>query len=218
MGKKPEVLVKVPFASFLAYSSKGQSEESIASREMRDLVKHDRGRYIDIALKQVKTKEFRGFLGRRVWLVPAPGHLVGKGSATNLRICNVLVAERLGFRVVDCLKRTEEVAKSAFAKGLSDRTRVERHLDTMRCLRKSLEGAKSITVVDDFVTTGTSLSAFVSAVKHAAPDARVRAFALVRTVSFGDDVSSLVMPVIGRICSNGAGYSWLDLDNEELPF
>jgi orotate phosphoribosyltransferase-like protein len=64
-----------------------------------------------------------------------------------------------------------------------------------------------ITVVDDFVTKGSTLLAAASRVAEAFPETTVRTFALVRTMGFAPEIEGIVAPDAGTIALYfGEGY------------
>ena len=63
----------------------------------------------------------------------------------------------------------------------------------------TLVDPRNITIIDDVVTKGATLLAAASLLANAFPDARVRAFALVRTMGLVPDIERIVEPVVGRI-------------------
>jgi predicted amidophosphoribosyltransferase len=118
------------------------------------------------------------------------------------RICEELLAVRLGKEILSCLSRVKPVAKSAFA-APGERTSVQKHLESME-VERLLVAPGSITVIDDFVTKGATLIAAASLVKEAFPQAPVRVFALVRTMGLIPDVESIVAPCVGTIRLDGS--------------
>lgn len=57
----------------------------------------------------------------------------------------------------------------------------------------------SFCLVDDVVTKGSTLLAAASRLKETYPQAKVTAFALVRTLGFVDNIDAIVEPVVGTI-------------------
>jgi hypothetical protein len=111
----------------------------------------------------------------------------------------------MGARVLPCLERTVAVPKSAFAGPDAKRPLPDQHHQTMRVTRELLEKPARITVVDDFVTKGSTLLGAASLVKEAFCEAEVRGFALVRTMGLVREILHIVEPVRGRITFNGLG-------------
>ncbi len=203
MTKPPGLLSEVPFAAFLAYSPRGQSEISKKSRSVRDAVKRDAGTFLSLAAQRLKESVdeawLGAFLGPGVTLVPAPrsAPLVAGALWPASRVCEELVKLGLGREVLSCLERKEAVAKSAYA-GRGERPTVQRHLETIS-LEPALLAPGDITVVDDFITKGRTLLACASLVKAYFPEATVRVFALVRTMGLQPDVERIIDSCVGVV-------------------
>lgn len=197
------LLSEVRFASLLDYSPRGSAEQDKRSRTLRDQVKQDRGGVIALAAKRIQERwdelEFGDFLGTDTVLVPAPRSAPLKSNDAlwpARRICEELSRLLLGIEIFPCLERTEAVPKSAFA-AKGERTKAERHFETLRVNEKFLVSRYGhITVVDDFVTTGSMLLACASRLDQAYPDCKIVGFSLVRRV---DDVKELLNPCTGLI-------------------
>jgi len=106
----------------------------------------------------------------------------------------------LAHDVLPIISRMTAVPKSAFA-----RTNVRQHYESLSV--ESLTPAPTrIVLLDDVVTQGRTLLAVASRVADVYPNAEVRAFALVRTMSGGevDHIAglrpgTLVSPCVGAI-------------------
>jgi hypothetical protein len=206
--KPPNLLSEVDYGAFLVYSPRGRSEVSQTSRKARDAVKFDRpGSITRIVRRLVDVLPAGGleaFLGPQVALVPVPGHapLVSRDAlGVGRRICEELRMQGLGGAVFPCLERIAAVAKSAYARP-GERPSPRDHLRSM-ALEPSVVTHARITVVDDFVTRGSSLLAAASLVKAAFPEAEVLAFALIRTMGLVPEVEQIIDPCVGKIRLRG---------------
>jgi adenine/guanine phosphoribosyltransferase-like PRPP-binding protein len=56
-----------------------------------------------------------------------------------------------------------------------------------------------ITLIDDVVTKGRTLLAAASRVHEACPDSQIRAFALLRTLSYAPRIERILDPCVGEI-------------------
>src|ERR1700690_929770 len=94
------------------------------------------------------------------------------------------------------LKRIKAVNKAAFSQP-KDRPTIQQHIDSMRVESDLLSPSttKSIVVVDDFVTRGTSFVATIGMLREAFPRSSISAFAMVRTMSGeGVEVERIIEP------------------------
>ena len=73
---------------------------------------------------------------------------------------------------------------------------------TVRCPANAPAPAH-ITIVDDVVTKGATLLAAASLIKDRFPDSEVKAFAVVRTMGFIDDIERIKRPCTGTITLEG---------------
>lgn len=147
------------------------------------------------------------FFGDDVILVPAPrsSPLVPGALWPAAVIAQEMRRQGLARSVEPLLRRVTAVPKSSTARP-GERLSVQRHLETLAA-EPTLTGA-SITVMDDVITRGRMLYAAASRVQEAAPDAIVRTFAMVRTMSYMSDVERIVDPAVGELTSDG----WGDVD------
>ncbi len=198
-----QLLSEIRFASFLAYSPRGKSENDRKSREIRDGIKQDQRRLIELAAQRIEQRwdqlGFEAFLGPDVLLVPVPRSAPLSTPETlwpGRRICEELVARKLGKDILACLERHTPVPKAAFALP-GERTKAQRHSETMRVLPPLiLPEHRVLLAVDDFVTSGSMLLASASLLGAAFPGSTVLAFGLVRT---SETVAELIDPCVGRI-------------------
>lgn len=199
-----ELLTHVEFASFLVYAPRPSVECARNSLKVRNGVKFDTHGIIALAAKRIVERwdeDLLGsFLGPNVLLVPAPrsSPIVAGTLWPSARICDELVARNLGSEFRPLIRRELSIKKSATAER---RPTALQHIDTLRpAVETSDYSAESITIVDDIVTTGTTLLACASVISQALPNVPVRAFALVRTLSSPDThIGEFIDPCKGSI-------------------
>jgi hypothetical protein len=200
----------LPFATPFVYSTKGVSEVSKRSRELRDRIKKS-----DVQLFQqmavhieelVAQGKFPGFFGSDVTLVPLPGHapLAPGAVSTAERIAQALAARGLG-TVIPLLKRATRVTKSAWARG-PDRPRAKQHFETMTAER-SLIRPRRVVLIDDVVTRGATFLGAASRVQSEIADSEIKAFALMRAIT-DREIEAIRDPVVGSIELDEGGESW----------
>ena len=198
------MIASVRYAAAYAYSPRGQSEISVNSRRIRDLIKSaDPAALKSVAarvLESVQREIFPGFFGADVTLVPVPGRAPIKDQGTLWipeRICQALVAVGLGREVWPGLRRTHAVQKSAFATP-GARPEVQTHIDSLE-VTSGVPPTINLLLVDDFVTKGRTILAAATVLRTAFPEAQIQAFAVVRTMGLVTDVEKIRWPVEGEI-------------------
>jgi predicted amidophosphoribosyltransferase len=140
-----------------------------------------------------------GFFGAGDVLVPVPGckPKVRRARWAAADLAEALVQEGLGTRAWPGLRRVRAVCKSATAAPPA-RPTVALHYDSfwMEC---GIAAPASVMLIDDVITRGRTLLAAASRVHEAFPSARIRAFALVRTLGMIPGVDRLLDPCVGKI-------------------
>jgi hypothetical protein len=201
---------RLPFATPFVYSTKGVSDVSKKSRELRDQIKSNDVRLFQQIAEHIEqlvaSGEFPQFFGSDVVLIPVPGHapLAPGAVSTAERIATALAKRGLG-TVSPVLKRTTRVTKSAWARG-ADRPRALQHFDTIT-MEQSLIKPERIVLIDDFVTRGATFLGAGSRVQSEIADAEIKAFALVRSITDGE-IEAIREPAVGTIDLDDDGESW----------
>ena len=181
---------------------------SQVSRKVRDDVKSGRDRTLQLAieglLQRFEETGLSAVLGPDAILVPTPGSalLVEGGFWGPKWIAEGLVSAGLGSEVLPCLVRSTPVAKSAF-QAPGERPDAQRHFDTIEVSELPL-GGERITLVDDFVTKGSTLLGAAGRLATVLSSHTPRAFALVRTMGLRPDVERIVDPCVGTIRRHGS--------------
>jgi hypothetical protein len=221
----PDYPPALRFCSLLQYSSKGTSEYSKLSRIMRNGIKNDG--FIPIESRGVEHKQralewaaetldvmrheypFLQEAFDRSVVVPMPSSSLYKEGNLwcPLQICRCIADRGLSSRPVPLLRRIRPIPKAAFAASLSDRPKPQDHYESVRVEDDLLIGDPAhLTVVDDFITTGCSFVGVYPRLREAFPNSQIRFFALVRTISFRQDVSDVYSPIQGKIMFSGHGH------------
>jgi len=132
-------------------------------------------------------------------LVPVPGcapYIAGHVWAAE-HLAAALVNEGLGRATWSGLRRVRAVRKSATA-APGARPSVSLHYDSF-CIETPPIPPESIVLIDDVITKGRTLLAAASRVREAIPHAKIRAFALVRTMGMISGIQQLLDPCQGEI-------------------
>ena len=202
----------VRYAAAYAYSPRGQSEISVKSRKIRDLVKSaDPVALQSVSkrvLEMVEEGLFPGFFGPDVTLVPIPGRAPIRDQGTlwvSERICRALLQAGLGREVWPALKRAHAIQKSAFA-APGARPDLQTHIDSLQ-VASGFPPTGKLLLVDDFVTKGRTILAAATVVARSIPGVEIQAFAVVRTMGLIPDVEKTKWPVVGEIREEGGDAS-----------
>jgi hypothetical protein len=197
------------FVSLLQYAPRGTTPVSQASRTVTYKVKTDgfmgSTRVIAHAARRV-AEHLRSYpflqncFGSDVILVPIPRSSPRRTGFLwpAERICACLLAEGLGREILRCLERTRPVQRASVA-ATGQRPNPPDHYDSTRVRSpRPRVNSERITLVDDVITRGSSFVGIVPRIHEAYPDATVRCFALIRTMSTGD-VDTIFAPITGII-------------------
>lgn len=199
----PAIPSPLRFGSFLIYAPNGKTPNALRSKNVVRKVKNDKGNTIagtvDQLRKQFQGSVLQGLLGPNVALVPTPrSYPIREGALWPAkRVCEELVRVGLGSEVVPCLSRVKIVQKSAVAPA-GARPKVAEHV-------ASIEGSpmlrrfSRLVVVDEVVTSGSTLLASAAHLRQLFPEAEISAFSLIRTMSNLEDLETMYVPAVGEI-------------------
>ena len=215
MPSEPKLPSEVEFASFLVYNPRAAqfpSEVSARSRRVCSAVKRDtlpwcQKHQVAERLKLEFGEELRArFLPETATLVPMPGHAPmkdGRNSHWPSRdLCAEFVRVGLGARWLPLLSRTVSVPKAAFSLP-GERPAALTHFESLEAAQ-DLTAGSTLTVVDDVITRGATMVAAVARLKEAYPNATIRGFALIRTMS-AEPILAVKAPCGGVVRLLGEG-------------
>ncbi len=195
----------VAFASCYVYSPGGVCAVSARSRSLCALVKTAAPEFTAVCVRRVvaqmnATSILATFFDPDDVLVPVPASEPRRAAESPAeRLADALVSQGLATRVWTGLSRTRAIPKSAIS-APGRRPTVTAHYDSLGVARgASLPDDARLLLVDDVVTRGRTLFAAAIRLHEAFPRARVRAFALVRTLGFVHELERLLDPCVGRI-------------------
>ncbi len=213
--KTPHCLSSVRFGSFLAYSPRGKSVDSVKSRTMIRDIKNVKSGYMRHVVNRLceemqpdrRATALREVLGDNVLVVPCPrsSPLVKGALWPSKEICDELVGHGLAMRSAALLERVKVVPKSSTS-AVGERPKPLDHIRSMAIAnQRELELRKitRVTIVDDVITRGATLIAAASILQQHFPEAAIRIFAVVRTKSYDPEVGSILDPVLGEVSFNG---------------
>ncbi len=144
---------------------------------------------------------FTGFFDATDVLVPVPGSEPWDSDFVSVteHLAVALAREGLGQGAWAGLRRVRAVGKSATA-APGERPTVAKHYNSFAVeATDSLAKSQHFVLIDDVVTKGRTLLAAAARLQDAFPGARIRAFALLRTMGLVPEVNRLLDPCVGEI-------------------
>lgn len=184
------LLAELPVASLLIYPSRHRSE---ADREARDVIWTGVKQASPVHLSRVGQRlaelparhPVRRVIPAGSVLIPVPRSApLARGAVwPALQIAEALQAAGVGELVLPLLVRDEPVRRSTGARSAAEREPPMRHYQTISSTTTRL-GVQNPTghyvLIDDVVTTGSTLIACASRLAALMPDASIMAFAVAR--------------------------------------
>jgi hypothetical protein len=203
-------ITTLEFGSLFSYAPWGTSDTHFKSKTMTQMIKGDQ--YVSISRKvlmsdyiadsikkNIKNLPFAIFFNTNSILVPVPtSSLMDPGSLwVTQRIANALVRKGLGKQSVECVKRVYALPKSS--KSLAEnRPKALDHYNSVK-IEKLLVEPKEIILIDDVVTRGATLLGIANKLIEMFPNASIRGFAAMRTVTKSKEFVSINAPCVGTI-------------------
>jgi hypothetical protein len=205
-GVEKGMIRSVTFASCYVYSPCGSGEMSERSRLLRGRLKSGDSRFIFKYAARVRQQakecsRLSDFFDPNDILIPVPGSGPRHSEVVPVtdRLAAALVREGLGRCAWGGLQRVHAVRKSSTAAG-GQRPTVAKHYASFAIERTDVPAAcGQMVLVDDVVTKGRTLLAAATRLQEAFPFARIRAFALLRTMGLLPGVGQLLDPCVGEI-------------------
>lgn len=201
--------LSLDFGSFLSYTPRPTSEQQRLSNDITLMLKRDeqltdpRVPMSDFVAGMISSEisklPFSGFFEARPILVPTPSSTLSQPGTLRVpqRLADALVRRGIGQAVVDCLKRVKPLRKAARCTAATRPTAAE-HYDSFE-VQKELSEPKEILLIDDVITRGATLVGAAGRLADAFPNARIRAFAAIRTISSPSDFVAIHNPCVGTI-------------------
>ncbi|MFY9717910.1 MAG: hypothetical protein WAK40_08300 [Thermoplasmata archaeon] len=145
------------------------------------------------------TVLFSPFLAATSVIVPVPKSSLQKEDSlwVPAQLAAALVHAGFGSRAASLLNRSEAIPKAATSDP-GARPDALRHYRTL-AVQKDLGTIRQILLVDDVVTSGTTLLGSANRLADAYPGVPIRCFAAMRTESDPAGLTALIDPVVGEI-------------------
>ena len=200
-------ITKVDFGSLLTYTPRGNQTKHRESRTVMRNLKNDAvlqsGDLTSSLIAQIIRNgldgyPFSDYFNETTMLVPTPksSMLQKDGLWVPQRITSALENKGLGINE-ECLIRNTPLPKSSKVSA-QNRPKASQHYESMG-VRESLLHPREIVLVDDVITRGATALGAVNKIKEAFPNASIRVFAAMRTISNSDDFSDFFEPCTGKI-------------------
>ncbi len=204
---------KIVFGSLLTYSPRGNTDAEARSRTFKAKLKSDG--YLEkenILMTEYIAKGIKNNLGKLPFsdffkvnpiLIPIPSSSLTQTNTLWIpqRLATALMNNGLGKKVSSCLERTSPLRKSHTSSS-ANRPKVQEHYDTM-AVQKELSEPDEILLIDDFITRGSTFIGAANRLRDAFPNANIRAFAGIKTISRSEDFKKIYDPCIGKIEFDG---------------
>ena len=203
---------EVEFGSLLTYSPHGSSKKAQESKAAMRNLKNDNvlssgiltSEYVARAIKKdIEHFPFANYFNSNTILIPTPkSSLLQKDMLwVPQRITRALINNGLGKRSEECLERIIALPKSS--KSIpANRPKPSQHYESMR-VKELLFDPEEIVLVDDVITRGATILGAVNKLTETFPNARIRAFVVMRTMSNPEEFSEIVDPCVGTIRLSG---------------
>jgi len=198
---------KVEFGSLLTYTPRGKLTEHFRSRTVMRNLKNDEvlqsGNLMSSTIAQtirnnLSNYPFSDYFNENTILIPTPKSSLPQKNELWVpqRIALALANNGLG-RIEECLYRSTSLPKSSTSLA-SNRPKAIQHYNSMK-VKELLFNPKEIILIDDVITRGATTLGAVNKLIDAFSNARIRVFAVMRTISNPDEFSEIIQPCTGTI-------------------
>jgi hypothetical protein len=204
---------RLEFGSLLTYSPRGISQDEEDSRTWMRRIKDDEvlqnppiatSQYIcNLVRTNINKLAFHHFFEGSPILIPIPNSSFMQPSSLWVprRLAEAMVRMDLGTEVIDALLRVHPLRKAATSSP-ENRPKARDHYHSLE-VRDILSHPEEIILVDDIVTRRSTMLGAANRLKRSFPEARIRGFAAMRTMSPPFILKNIMDPCIGEITLNG---------------
>lgn len=197
------------FGSFLTYTPRPTNQVQRLSKNLTLTLKEDEFLskpqlpisefLVRELLRSIPTLPFSDFFESKPTLVPTPSSSLTKPGTlwVPARMANSMASNGLGVSVVESLTRVKALPKSATS-APEDRPTAKDYYESMG-VQKHLKELSDILLVDDVITRGATLLGAANRLVKAYPKARIRGFAMIRTISSASEFTAIQSPARGMV-------------------
>jgi hypothetical protein len=201
----PSSLDSIWCASWLVYATRATDEQAKRVKNVILQVKTDRRHessgvpIVRIVIERIVAQldaEGRLVFAGRPMLVPVPGAGLTRPNSVwpARRICEELIRQGLGEDLLPVLNRVVAIPKSA---GSVERPGLNQHVRSLAVQPGTMPPSRLL-VVDDVVTSGTTIMACAVKLAQVFPNVPIRGFALARVQSTGNP-GQVLEPAVERV-------------------
>jgi hypothetical protein len=197
--------LQLPYAACYVYSPSGTGAISVRSRRLLDRIKAPEPRWIarcgqGVCEQSRRAMPLEEFFQAADVLVPVPGRRAGavRMSDAPFQLAEQLARRGLGRSIWPGLARIHEIPKTASSPP-GARPTIAKQLESFGVVSDHRPAVEGLLLIDDVVSRGRTLLAAALRLQEAFPHARVRAFALIRTLGLRADVEHVLDPCVGHI-------------------
>lgn len=200
-------ITKVDFGSLLTYTPRGDEIQHRESRNVMIRLKNDEklksGNLIsEMIAKMIKENlaeyPFRNYFDGDVVLIPTPKSSLPQKDELWVpqRITKALSEQGLG-KSEECLVRETPLPRSSRVSA-ANRPKASQHYESLK-VRELLFKPKEIVLVDDVITRGATSLGAVNRLHEAFPEAKIRVFTVMRTISNSLKFTNYIEPCVGIV-------------------
>lgn len=148
--------------------------------------------------QELDNLPFAGFFTEDTALIPIPKSSLMKADSLWVpdKIARALANKRLGIHL-PCLQRIKAVTKSANSTA-ENRPKAIEHYNSIK-IKPPIQQPKNIVLIDDVITRGATMLACASVLREYYPNASIKGFAVIRTISRPEEFKAIKDPCIGKI-------------------
>lgn len=147
---------------------------------------------------------FHDYFHKNAVLVPIPSSSLSRKDALWVPKCITLAMEKYGLGTSKTLLKRDTPLPRSSTSSARNRPKAREHYNSM-IVQKTLDEIEEIVLVDDVITRGATVLGAANLLANTFPDARIRVFAAMRTVSNPGEFDKTLDPRSGNVSLRGEG-------------